>query len=507
VLLLIACGVAVRLLQIISAQGLLIDDAYITLRYARNLMLGRGMVYNPGEPILGAPPLYVLLTGLLWKLDQLLLGPAGERIGYLVTAFNLALMVVVAGMLGRHLRDRLGQLGLLPVLLYALYLPFTDNTTAGMETTLLLFLLVASLPLLARGRLVAASIVMGLSVLVRPEGLLWIAAVIVTRRRRGEGNWGRLLGPLVAIGLAWGVFAWLYFGTPVPHNAAAKSGWNVSLWGREGLLPYVWTLFRQQTLLPRGVAATSSLWLDLLVAAEALVVAGLFAVGLRRLWRRRSLDLVWGLFFLAHLLFFIAGRGALEPSWYNIPPGLSVIIVVSYGLAALLPWRWREWPAARRAALGRVILLGALALVVAAGSLRAWVRIRGKYYGQMETGYGRTGRFLAREAVGKRSLVNEIGYIGYLADHYIYDMAGIITDEILKMRKANPADIDVPELAEHFAPDFIVVTRGRKRADLVEAMGAGRGPRYRLVLSAPPCYTFERSGSEDANDSRVLLGD
>ena len=41
-----------------------IDDAYITFRYARNLLAGNGLVYNPGEWVLGTttPVSYTHLT-------------------------------------------------------------------------------------------------------------------------------------------------------------------------------------------------------------------------------------------------------------------------------------------------------------------------------------------------------------------------------------------------------------------------------------------------------------
>jgi len=39
-----------------------IDDAYITFRYAQNLLAGNGLVYNPGEAVLGTTtPIYALL--------------------------------------------------------------------------------------------------------------------------------------------------------------------------------------------------------------------------------------------------------------------------------------------------------------------------------------------------------------------------------------------------------------------------------------------------------------
>jgi arabinofuranosyltransferase len=43
-----------------------IDDAFITFRYARNLLEGYGLVYNPGEQVLGTTtPLYAgLMAGL-----------------------------------------------------------------------------------------------------------------------------------------------------------------------------------------------------------------------------------------------------------------------------------------------------------------------------------------------------------------------------------------------------------------------------------------------------------
>ncbi|HEX9595332.1 MAG TPA: hypothetical protein VF982_00500, partial [Anaerolineales bacterium] len=43
-----------------------IDDAYITFRYARNILAGNGLVYNPGERVLGTTtPLFAFLLAAL----------------------------------------------------------------------------------------------------------------------------------------------------------------------------------------------------------------------------------------------------------------------------------------------------------------------------------------------------------------------------------------------------------------------------------------------------------
>src|SRR3990170_6336850 len=48
-----------------------IDDAYITFRYARNLLAGNGFVFNPGERVLGTTtPLYTLLLAALAGLTR-----------------------------------------------------------------------------------------------------------------------------------------------------------------------------------------------------------------------------------------------------------------------------------------------------------------------------------------------------------------------------------------------------------------------------------------------------
>jgi hypothetical protein len=49
-----------------------IDDAYITFRYARNLAGGLGLVYTPGESVLGTTaPLWALFLGALHRLSGL----------------------------------------------------------------------------------------------------------------------------------------------------------------------------------------------------------------------------------------------------------------------------------------------------------------------------------------------------------------------------------------------------------------------------------------------------
>jgi hypothetical protein len=46
---------ALLVVQIFSFSGVRSDDAFISYRYGQNLATGVGLVFNPGERVLGSP--------------------------------------------------------------------------------------------------------------------------------------------------------------------------------------------------------------------------------------------------------------------------------------------------------------------------------------------------------------------------------------------------------------------------------------------------------------------
>src|SRR2546421_6511798 len=88
-----ALSAMVALLARVLTGPQVIDDAYITFRYARNLADGLGLVYNPGEWVLGTTaPLWAILLG------------AGYRLGFtdlpwLATTLSAACDALSAGLL------------------------------------------------------------------------------------------------------------------------------------------------------------------------------------------------------------------------------------------------------------------------------------------------------------------------------------------------------------------------------------------------------------------------
>ncbi len=497
ILFVILAGIAFRLLMMFLARGTLIDDAYITLRYGRNLFLGRGMVYNPGERVLGAPPFYIVWLGFLWQLGRGVLGEAGTRIGYLVTGINILLMAWAARLLAGRVHLRPAFLRLLPLVAFCMYLPFADNTNSGMETTLFVLLLLLSGSLLDRGRDAGASAMMGLAALVRPEGTIWIASVLLGRMRRHEKPRPQLLLPCLAILGSWAIFCVLYFGTPIPQNALAKSGWITALWGREGLLLHVQEVLKAFTLLPyKGVIGRVGTVKNLLGPGWMILPLAFFILGTVKLWRERGRDLDWSLFFILYVLLFVIGRGAPWPSWYAIPPGLALVVVGTHGASVLLGlsarWPLREMTARR---LVQVMVPG-LALTLGLGSYLVWHVDRLPYYGLLRRSHGRTGCFLATVEPQKTLLVMEMGLIGYLADRHVEDMAGIVSRKILDLNRRRREQVEIPEQVVMLQPDYISLPRRLLPRICEGEFGAWFERSYQRVFEALPYQTFEKR--EDA---------
>ena len=178
-----------------------IDDAYITFRYARNILAGAGMVYNPGERVLGTTtPLY---TGLMAGLGLFLGGEnaAFPQIAVIANTFFDALTVLLLVRLGRRLNAALAGWG--AALVWAV-LPFSVTfAIGGLETSLYVLLLTATVYAYITHRHLPAALLAALSLLTRPDALILIGPLAldwvigargVRSRERGVGSKGQEVG-------------------------------------------------------------------------------------------------------------------------------------------------------------------------------------------------------------------------------------------------------------------------------------------------------------------------
>ena len=195
------------------------DDAFITYTYARNLAEGNGLVYNPGERVMGFTSiLYTLLLAGFYYL--------GFHKLWFISLILDCLFIPAILLILREMTNK-SHLFSYGVILYLLFQPAFSFPIPGMETGLFLFCLISSLFTLSKNKYLLSSFLAGITVLVRPEGVL-LFPIVMTKslwdfeKGRLRDNWWKfLLAYIIPVGIVF-VSLTLYYGSPIPQSIVAK---------------------------------------------------------------------------------------------------------------------------------------------------------------------------------------------------------------------------------------------------------------------------------------------
>jgi hypothetical protein len=317
-----------------------IDDAYITFRYARHLAEGLGLVYNPGEWVLGTTtPLWAAILALGYRFGFSDLAALATGVSGVCDAATAAILASIA------LRFT-GQWAVAAVvgLAWALNPMSIAFAVGGMETSLFVLACVSALSLSASGRYrVLAAALAGLSGLIRPEGLLLSAVVVgwelVRDRRVAVVSAAAAAAPVLGAAV---VLASRY-GSPLPHSLAAKQVAYQGVWPLTNALALVMQagLPGWSTYLLAALPTTLGLPLALLGCASLV-----YLVRLGLPWLTRH-GLTWQPFLLFGLLYaafyaVVGLRGVRLFPWYLVPLVPFFLLGAAAGLARLgharAPW-------------------------------------------------------------------------------------------------------------------------------------------------------------------------
>ena len=206
-----------------------IDDAYITYRYARNIVEGVGMVYNAGQPVLGTTtPLYTLLMA---GLAAVLRSGAYPAISVTLNALADGATAALLYRLARRALDHPAP-GALLGLLWAISPMSVTFAIGGMETSLSILLMVGAFSAHLDSRTAWAFGLAALGTLTRPDALIWVgplgltAAIHLWLQRRERPALARFSWVEVVIYLGiltpWLIYATVTYGSPIPRSIAAK---------------------------------------------------------------------------------------------------------------------------------------------------------------------------------------------------------------------------------------------------------------------------------------------
>lgn len=315
-----------------------IDDAYITYRYARNLLNGEGFVFNPGERVLGTTtPLYAfLLAGL-----GLFLGGKTAHFPEIALAINAAcdgITCLLLVRIGRRLSADIAGLGAAFVWAIA---PFSVTfAIGGLETSLYVLLLVAMSYAHLELKHTQTAALAALAYLTRPDAILLIAPLAFDRLLMVFGEfrhktatakivWQPIItevGVFLIPILFWSVFATFYFGSPIPHSIAAKS-----LAYRLGAGAGFMRLLQHYNTPFLGHLTFGNSW----IAVGMVLYPFMFLVGGRFAWRQSHR--VWPLLAYPYIYFIVfALANPLIFRWYLTPPLPFYFLFILTGLFSLI---------------------------------------------------------------------------------------------------------------------------------------------------------------------------
>lgn len=457
------------------------EDYFITFRYSRNLVDGKGLVYNDGERVHGfTSPLGVLLpAACYWATGE----SSYERS---IWAFRLLSIIAFAAG-GRFLVRCFAANPFAPsrpfiALLYALDAKSVAFSANGMETGLFLFFVAWGLYLFHEGgpRLALARGVCWAGLLwTRPDGCMFIAALGMAELVFGDPPCRRrilslLSSALLCAGLyaPWFLWARHYYGSPVPHTLIAKAPTRIDLYlldvlrnpghfyYERALRIFAPIYFRDFDGWPEWVG-----WVSLALCAFATVY-WLLPTG-DRFGRGVSLAFTLVMLYSMTIMTFYP--------WY-MPP-LAVLASTTL-VSALSHWAGRS----ERGEIPKLAIcvgLGALAAGMATLTvLTTWEMKVQQQEVEMKTRF-RIGSWLRTNArPGDRVYVECLGYIGYFSGLHMLDSPGLVSPEVVRLRRraalggssGPPGDSSLA--AYHYAlPQYLQTEWVVARLDEAELMG------------------------------------
>lgn len=235
---LIIGAVAIFLLRAAACWGTVVDDAYISARYAANLAAGHGLVFNAGElPVEG-------YTNLIWTV--MLAGVHLLGLPVHASMEGLGLGFGVLGIIGIWKAAEVmlpaetpAWVPLVPAYLLASTPHYAVVATNGLETTQFIawsmWALWATFGLRGSGRWLAA-VVIGTLGWVRPEGAAVAGGIVLIDGIANRKHWKQVWFWAPAIGLVAGMsllFGWRYatYEALVPNTGPAKANmtWSGAL--------------------------------------------------------------------------------------------------------------------------------------------------------------------------------------------------------------------------------------------------------------------------------------
>jgi len=279
------------------------DDAFISYRYAKNLIDGNGLVFNIGERVEGYTNfLWTIMTaGALYAgFEPILFTQIITAASYIITVGLLIIFSIRLSGLKNS-----GLSFVVPIAALAILVQYDYHVwaTSGMETAFVAFLITSAYILMVRGQsrkmYFLSGLILTVAVLTRPDSMIFyvmgLIFVIIQSRGYRRGIIYYLI-PVLLIFVPYWIWRYSYYGYPFPNTYYAKSIYMS--WYSQGLtylLTYMKTYY-------------------ILFLLPLVVLAALPRLSIQFLTRRHfdnEIDRAWflGILFIVPYVFYVVRIG------------------------------------------------------------------------------------------------------------------------------------------------------------------------------------------------------
>lgn len=420
------------------------DDAYIMLRVAKNAIEGNGLVYNIGDYNIQActSPLNLLLvlcSGWLLKLFTENHNSAVLSGALIVNIISYTLFTISCYRLLNHNL----HLRFLP-LLGTLFIVFSSLTlqTGGLETILLMGLILWGLVMLRENKVLLCSVFLSLAFLARHDAgiILFLVFAYLYYQASAQERKDiiiKFLGTSALIITPWILFSIYYYGTSIPTTLEAKIA--------QGHSPYWIDSYLQgiKKWLPAFFYNSIFIFYLFLI----LAMYGIYT-SLKNKFENRVSVIALLVYSTLHIIAYSL-LGIPEYHWYYVPYAIVLTLFAFIGIQYL----YENVNLPKMYAVISGLTLTAL--------LISLLFMQGIPFEKRFSTYKATGNYLKNNPPNVSVGLMEIGIIGFYADDVqVFDFAGIVTPA---QRERLPEGKAVSWLTEEFEgkPDVVVV-RGEK---------------------------------------------
>jgi hypothetical protein len=430
------------------------EDSLITLRHSENLLKGNGLTFNPGSRVHGfTSPINVLLLALC----HLLTGQSSYTATcWLYRVFSIAAFAVSGVLMLKAVDETPPRWSIATWFLGVVYIFDVKNVAFsinGMETAFMLLAVAWAVYLMSRAdtdQWLWRGLCWAFLMWCRPDSCVYIAtfalAELLFLSALRRATFVSLVKSAVVCGILYGpwiLWAWSYYGSPIPHTIIAKADIEQGLLGKLlfTLDNCLMTLISvgAQVFRPIYYGDTPGWWLE--GTSERLISGLTKFVGITALLYvffptkdrfGRAMSCSFGLLslYLGYMPFVYPWYfpGVMVPGAIAFIRAATSIALAGEPVAAYLHVRRPKF-----LVHAAFVLLGGCAI---AAFLMASVEERIRQ-SEVETGNrALIGAWLKEHGKPTDTVYLEpLGYIGYFCEMQMRDFPGLVAPEVVKIRK------------------------------------------------------------------------